>query len=300
MYGPLEEPNLPWNITLSGTRKARLFTQKPKATLTCWSGWTNVYKNPTPYQTSYPNSHSLIPFPHSTPSLMATTEDFTFPIFTDPFSCSIDSPPLWCLSPAASPDHPYHEETSKESSTEGEESDQEEESYKDCFPTEPINHLTPRKSFSSVEELGKLVRRNGNRNDKEEKMDMLWEDFNTEERLPRSHSSSRLDSETVSMGCVEALRMSKPNNGATAIFSPRKPGLVVVMKVLKRFFLLHNSHRSVNKHHSSYRQSVKGHGSHKSVKTGSWWLWRSLFDLFFSFIPLLMAMAETHLRSKTS
>jgi hypothetical protein len=24
-------------------------------------------------------------------------------------------------------------------------------------------------------------------------------------------------------------------------------------------------------------------------------LWRSLFDLFFSFIPLLMAMAETHL-----
>ncbi|KAF9670649.1 hypothetical protein SADUNF_Sadunf13G0090800 [Salix dunnii] len=189
---------------------------------------------------------------------MATNEDFTFPIFTDPISCSIDSPPLWCLSPdQASPDH-YHEETSKESSTEGEESDQEEESYKDCFPTEPTIYLAPRKSLSSIEELGaaaisNLVRRNSSRNDdKEEKMDMLWEDFNTEERLTRSHSSSRLDTETVSMGCVEALSMSKPNNG-TAIFSPRKPGLVVFMRVMKRFFLLHNSQKSVNKHHSSYR-----------------------------------------------
>ncbi|KAJ6383659.1 hypothetical protein OIU78_027030 [Salix suchowensis] len=202
---------------------------------------------------------------------MATNEDFTFPIFTDPISCGIDSPPLWCLSPE--PD-PCHEETSKASSTEGEESGPEEESYKDCFPTEPSKYLAPRKSLSSIEELGaaaisKLVRRKGSRNDdREEKMDMLWEDFNTEERLTRSQSVSRLDSETVSMGCVEALRMSKPS---TAIFSPRKPGLVVFMKVMKRFFLLHNSHRPVNKHHVSYRPSVKDYRSHKSIKKiGSW------------------------------
>ncbi|KAJ6757938.1 hypothetical protein OIU74_027090 [Salix koriyanagi] len=140
---------------------------------------------------------------------MATNEDFTFPIFTDPISCGIDSPPLWCLSPDADP---CHEETSKESSTEGEESGPEEESYKDCFPTEPSKYLTPRKSLSSIEELGaaaisKLVRRNGSRNDdREEKMDMLWEDFNTEERLTRSQSVSRLDSETVSMGLCRSFK----------------------------------------------------------------------------------------------
>ncbi|KAL9382493.1 hypothetical protein Peur_025528 [Populus x canadensis] len=197
------------------------------------------------------------------------TEDFTFPIFTDPVSCSIDSPPLWCLSPAASPD-PYHEETSKESSTEGEERDQ---VFKNSFPTEPIKHLTQGKSFSRKEELGsaasELVRRNGSLNDKEEKMDMLWEDFNTEETLTRSHSSSRLDSEAVHMGCVKALRLSKPNG--TAIISARKPGLVVFMKELKSLFLIHNSHRSV-KHHSSYRPSLKGqYRSHKPVKIGSWY-----------------------------
>ncbi|CAK7323573.1 unnamed protein product [Dovyalis caffra] len=195
---------------------------------------------------------------------MATTEDFTFPIFTDPFSCSIDSPPLWCLSPAPSPD-PYHEDTSKESSTEGEESDQ--EVYKDCFPTEAIKYLTERKSLSSVEDLGAAASKLVRRNDKEEKMDLLWEDFNTDEKLTRSHSSSRLDSGKVNMGCVEALRLSKPNG--TAIFPPRKPGLDVFVKVLKRLFLLHSSHRSV-KHHSSYRPSVKGHRSLKSVKIGSW------------------------------
>ena len=190
------------------------------------------------------------------------TEDFTFPVLTDPVSCIIDSPPLWCLSPAACPD-PFHEEASEESSTDGEVSDQE-EVCKNRSPPDP--------SLSGTEELGaaatKVVRRNGGRNDKEEKMDMLWEDFNTEERLTRSHSSSRLDTETVSMGCVEALSMSKPNNG-TAIFSPRKPGMVVFMKVLKRLFLIHNSHRSV-KHRSSYRPSVKGQRSQTAVKIGSW------------------------------
>jgi hypothetical protein len=200
------------------------------------------------------------------------TEDFTFPIFTDPVSCSIDSPPLWCLSPAASPD-PYHEETSKESSTEGEERDQDEQVFKNSFPTERIKHLiTQGKSFSRREELGsaasELVRRNGSLNDKEEKMDMLWEDFNTEETLTRSHSSSRLDSEAVHMGCVKALRLSKPKG--TSIISARKPGLVVFMNVLKSLFLIHSSHRSV-KHHSSYRPSVKGHWSHKPVKIGSWY-----------------------------
>ncbi|KAJ6762077.1 hypothetical protein OIU74_024704 [Salix koriyanagi] len=74
------------------------------------------------------------------------------------------------------------------------------------------------------EELGaaatKVVRRNGGRNDKEEKMDMLWEDFNTEETLTRNHGSSRLDSETVHTGCVRALQLSKPNG--TSIISPKE------------------------------------------------------------------------------
>ncbi|KAJ6952520.1 hypothetical protein NC653_041606 [Populus alba x Populus x berolinensis] len=178
------------------------------------------------------------------------TEDFTFPISTDPVSCSIDSPPLWCLSP-----DPYHEETSKESSTEGEERDQDEQVFKHSFPTEPIKHLTEELGSAAISELVRI--RNGGLNDKEEKMDMLWEDFNTEETSTRSHSSSGLDSEAVHTGCVKALRLSKP-------------GLVVFMKVLKSLFLIHNSHRSVM-HHSSYRPSVRGHWSHKPVKIGSWY-----------------------------
>lgn len=217
-------------------------------------------KNPHLYQTPNPQLPLSNTIFHSTQvtSLAMATEDFTFPISTDPVSWSIDSPPLWCLSP-----DPYHGETSKESSTEGEERDQDEQVFKHSFPTEPIKHLTQGKSFSRREELGsaaisELVRRNGGLNDKEEKMDMLWEDFNTEETLTRSHSSSRLDSEAVHTGCVKALRLSKP-------------GLVVFMKVLKSLFLIHNSHRSVM-HHSSYRPSVKGqYWSHKPVKIGSWY-----------------------------
>uniref|UniRef100_A0A6N2M8T6 Uncharacterized protein n=1 Tax=Salix viminalis TaxID=40686 RepID=A0A6N2M8T6_SALVM len=191
------------------------------------------------------------------------TEDFTFPVLTDPVSCIIDSPPLWCLSPAACPG-PFHEEPSEETSTDGEESDQEEV----CKNRSPV----PDPSLSGTEELGAaatkvVVRRNGGRNDKEEEMDMLWEDFNTEETLTRNHGSSRLDSETTHTGCVRALKLSKPNG--TSIISPRKPGMVVFMKVLKRLFLIHNFHRSA-KHRSSYRPSVKGHRSQTAVKIGSW------------------------------
>ncbi|KAJ6297320.1 hypothetical protein OIU78_022957 [Salix suchowensis] len=158
------------------------------------------------------------------------TEDFTFPVLTDPVSCIIDSPPLWCLSPAACPG-PFHEEPSEESSTDGEESDQEEV----CKNRSPV----PDPSLSGTGGAGC----GGNQG----VQDWILRQF--------------------TQGCVRALKLSKPKG--TSIISPRKPGMVVFMKVLKRLFLIHNSHRSA-KHRSSYRPSVKGHRSQTAVKIGSW------------------------------
>lgn len=128
---------------------------------------------------------------------MTGTDEFTFPVITDSHSCSIDSPPLWRLSPA----------------------------------------------------------KDSNEEDKEEKMDVLWEDFNEElsgsSSSSSSSSSSRLKPgkrsgsgrDMAEMGCAQALKLSKNPGTANAIFSSRKPGFVVFIKVLKKLFLLHHSHR---------------------------------------------------------
>ncbi|KDP47107.1 hypothetical protein JCGZ_03915 [Jatropha curcas] len=160
-----------------------------------------------------------------------TSEDFSFPTLTGTVPAAIDSPPLWQLSP----DSCHSKSTKRESN---EESDQE-EYFKDCFPLKDKqikNNIGQRKSFSWVED--------------EEKMDMLWEDFNEDLMLKRNYScgnSSRFSGshDMVNMGCVpiQSLRPSVRNNGAM-ISAPRKPnaGFEVFMKALKRVFLLHQNH----------------------------------------------------------
>jgi hypothetical protein len=160
------------------------------------------------------------------------TEDFSFPIIEDNFPCTIDSPPLWHLSPTASPPNG--------SSAKGEDDD------KDCFPIK----YSQRKSFSCVEGgSGKLVINDGKEeDDEEEKMDMLWEDFNEELSKTcssRSNIKSSSRDNMLGFGCVKALTTSKNNTSAT--LSTRKPGIVVIMKVLKKFFLLQNSHRKLQR-----------------------------------------------------
>ncbi|KAG4183576.1 hypothetical protein ERO13_A09G117400v2 [Gossypium hirsutum] len=171
---------------------------------------------------------------------MATTEEFSFPTSTDLYPCSIDSPPLWRLSPAASPDVFLHSKGKQE---------------EDCFPVsqraDEDDHQE-RKSKSHEDHNGWKQSDKGvaedEDEDEEEKMDMLWEDFN-EEELPRSGSSSRCSEDMVEMGCGggHSLKLSKTNAGMFSQ-SPRRAGMLVFMRVLRKFFLLHNSHRSSNSH----------------------------------------------------
>ncbi|OAY58593.1 hypothetical protein MANES_02G191100v8 [Manihot esculenta] len=207
------------------------------------------------------NTHLLI-YP---PPPMAT-EDFSFPTFTDTTSSAIDSPPLWRLSPAASPD-------SSHTKAEEEDSDQEDD-YQFCFPT---HKPTQRKSFSWVEHGGRAANLN-DEEDKEEKMDMLWEDFNEELSIKRSRSSSRFDSNhhhlhrTVNMGRVHQLQsLRSSNKTSSAMVSPRKntpatstAGFVVFMKVLKKLFLLHNSHQPHISVHQNQRSRIR------RVRNRSW------------------------------
>ncbi|XWS24833.1 hypothetical protein CRYUN_Cryun27aG0018900 [Craigia yunnanensis] len=163
------------------------------------------------------------------------TEEFSFPTTTDLYPCGIHSPPLWRLSPAASPDV-FLDRKAKECSTrdeKGEDGDEEE----DCFPDRPDKHQE-RKSFSYVEKGSKLSKKVV-AEDEEEKMDLLWDDFN--EELPRSRSS-RSSEDMVELGCAQALKLSK---SSAAMFSPRRPGMLVFLRVLRKLFLLHNSQRSV-------------------------------------------------------
>lgn len=89
----------------------------------------------------------------------------------------------------------------------------------------------------------------------EEKMDMLWEDFNDEPRRSSDRREGKRakarfedsairydsDSDAREMGdlcCVQALKMSKTGS----MMHHRRPGVLVILKVLKKLFLIHNSH----------------------------------------------------------
>ncbi|XWS15410.1 hypothetical protein CRYUN_Cryun35bG0095000 [Craigia yunnanensis] len=165
---------------------------------------------------------------------MATTEEFSFPTTTDLYPCGIDSPPLWRLSPAASPDV-FLDRKAKECSTrEMEEEEEEKEGEKeDCFPDRPDKHQEI-KSFSNLEKGSKMSKKVVDE-DEEEMMDLLWEDFNEELLRSRSSSSS---GDMVELGCAQALKLSKNN---AAMLSPRRPGMLVFMSVLRKLFLLHNT-----------------------------------------------------------
>ncbi|GLU16404.1 hypothetical protein SLE2022_328390 [Rubroshorea leprosula] len=182
---------------------------------------------------------------------MAATEEFSFPAITDSYPCGIDSPPLWHLSPAASPDA-FRDKFSKE----GEERVKEEDDH-ERFEKEEKH----RKSCSYVEKGSKVSRRLGYTEDGEEKMDLLWEDFNEElsrscsSRMGSSGCSSRMgssgcSSDVVELNCVQSLKLSKTNGG---MFSPKKPSIVVFFKSFRKLFLLHSSHHRLAKHHTLSR-----------------------------------------------
>ncbi|XP_027348634.1 uncharacterized protein LOC113860166 [Abrus precatorius] len=150
------------------------------------------------------------------------TEEFSFPRITDTCAHNIDSPPLWNLSPAASP-NPYQEKKGEES---------------ECMGAK-LAAEARRKSFSYVENCRKRI---GLCNDYEEeldRMDLLWEDFN-EELSTTTGSATSSSREVVEFRCAPPLTVAKTNNSAL-IPTKNKPGMVVIVKVMKKLFSINNS-----------------------------------------------------------
>ncbi|XP_058217412.1 uncharacterized protein LOC131328487 [Rhododendron vialii] len=172
---------------------------------------------------------------------MATTiDDFSFPTTTNPPPLFIGSPPLWRRTSST----PYpHKETQRKSPKEDDEGESSNSKEKSIYRKE-------RESLSYVEQSPKAAQEGRGWRNGEEKMDLLWEDFN--EELSRIQGSECKNSE-VSPGhraanqfaCVQGKRLLKSGGGT--VCSGKRPGVVVFMKVLKRVFLLHSSHRMVKK-----------------------------------------------------
>lgn len=171
----------------------------------------------------------------------AVSDDFTFPTITDNNSLyrvhfpSFTTSSLWYVSPLP--------EQGK-------------------FGLEQKIHQ--RRSFSSLEgnrgtdnwtrDLGFFADFNGKNNVEffvdEDKMDMLWEDFNDELREPSSDekeaerphgvfSDSNEDARKMAdLGCVQKFKVSK----SRSLLPHRRPSLLVMLKILKKLFLIHSSH----------------------------------------------------------
>ncbi|WCJ44134.1 hypothetical protein M5689_024822 [Euphorbia peplus] len=184
------------------------------------------------------------------------TEDFSFPTFTDALSSAVDSPPLWSLSPAVSPDSSHSTKTSSRNQ-------QEEECKPDnFFPSG--NDSKRRKSFSWIERSSSSSAARGHKKgckeDQDNKMDMLWEDFNDDLIISSFKKRTSSDDSFINyMGsCVHLksssaaastaannnLRLSK--NGKLQQHrmnnKSRSSGFVMFIKVLKKLIVFNKSH----------------------------------------------------------
>ncbi|OWM65737.1 uncharacterized protein LOC116199353 [Punica granatum] len=145
-------------------------------------------------------------------------EDFSFPSATESLPCLIDSPPLWrASSPPSFSRHHEHEEWRSASVDE-----------------EPAIGA----GAGAVPVPGK--KGGGSLSMDEEKMDMLWEDFN-EELLSSSPLKIRRRGKSEKdmsgrFGCVKSLSISKANAD--------RPGVVALLKVLRKLFLIHSSNQN--------------------------------------------------------
>ncbi|XP_022932537.1 uncharacterized protein LOC111439032 [Cucurbita moschata] len=168
---------------------------------------------------------------------MAVEDDFSFPTALEPYSrCGIDSPPLWRLSPTASPISYRQKTASNRSFRDDQKSDR--------FASVRFSaSLQRRRRFSSDAAM------DGEEEEEEvaaEKMDVLWENFN--EELSRSGRSRLM--KTAEMEEIEIVkarrRMAELNLSETssAVATRRKAtGKTAFVKALKKLFLLHNKSR---------------------------------------------------------
>ncbi|CAL0328533.1 unnamed protein product [Lupinus luteus] len=148
------------------------------------------------------------------------TEDFTFPRISDTSAFNIDSPPLWNLSSASSP-NPCHAKQN------------------DCLEGKLILN-GQMKSHSCIEFGRKIV---GLDHDQEHRMDLLWEDFN--EQL-----SSKTGSDTEFRSWAQGLTVAKTKSKTNALVPTKnKPSMEMIVKVLKKLFSINSNHH--------WRQRIK-------------------------------------------
>ncbi|KAL2538879.1 uncharacterized protein Fot_20270 [Forsythia ovata] len=146
-------------------------------------------------------------------------EDFSFPATTaDSPPRFIDSPPLWHPVSVPSP----HEILERQ--------DGKEESKESC-------NNNQRNNFSRGMEIERREEGEEDVEDEEEKMDMLWEDLNDE----YSRNNSDRD---VQISCVKTFKLSKSNRH---LISGKKLSILLLMKILRKVFFVHNSRSSIKK-----------------------------------------------------
>ncbi|XXG65520.1 hypothetical protein AAC387_Pa05g3200 [Persea americana] len=172
----------------------------------------------------------------------AVSDDFTFPIITENNSLyhlhypSFKTPSFWCVS-SPLPEQgklSFEQKTHQRRSFSTLEGDKRTDNL-----TRDLAFLA---NFNGSNDVGFFV--------DEDKMDMLWEDFNDELRQPSSDGKeadkpngvfSDSNKDVMSMadlGCVHAIKVSK----SRSLMPHRKPSLLVMLKILKKLFLIHSSH----------------------------------------------------------
>ena len=161
-------------------------------------------------------------------AMLRVTEEFSFPkVSTNPIPHFTISPSLWRVSSLVYPDDNNLDE------------DNNVRDGGDGFCRNSCAYLEESKIKRETTTDGARLESS------EEKMDMLWEDFNEEihtvdkkkeaksKRLSRSRGldSQSEDLQMVEFCCLQALKMSKTS---------KRTNMVVVMKALKKFFFLRN------------------------------------------------------------
>ncbi|KAI3460648.1 hypothetical protein Pfo_017311 [Paulownia fortunei] len=155
-------------------------------------------------------------------------EDFSFPATTThPPPCFIESPPLWRPVTRLGNSGSFKDEEVEDK-----------EKFNLCSSQEfKASNFYQRKSSCYDE------------NYEDEKMDILWEDWNEEVSRTCGKTAEESDNSSprrqVQICCVKALKLSKANGH---MLSGKKASILVFISVLKKGFAMHHSRRSIKKH----------------------------------------------------
>ncbi|CAN4119547.1 unnamed protein product [Withania somnifera] len=157
-------------------------------------------------------------------------DDFSFPTITNTPPRFLESPPLWRTTSVASShlQRKPRNDHSITASTKREDHDSKENLDMSPLISNKSNYINHRKSFSYIEGAAAMKRMiEDDEDEEEEKMDMLWENLN-EEKSNQIKTCGKDHIKKVEYKCVKSLNLSKAS---------KRPGLVVLLKILKKVFL---------------------------------------------------------------